>query len=274
MKTNKIIVKKIRSIKTRIDIFLRYKNWKNITRNRKKGKDCSEIIFRNRVRICAPENTFYFRSLVEDVFFNNIYTPPGFSIENNDIVVDIGAHVGSFTLFAASKTKNMVYAFEPFTTNFEFLKKNIYTNKLHNIITYNNVVSNKIGVEKLFLFENSREYLIFNRQEGRKSYIDVPSVTLQYIIDNIIGNKVKQIDFLKLNCEGAEGLILLSTPIDYFFNIRKIAMEFHDTLSPLKHNEIQKVLKKMGFVTKLSWDGKSPSGYIYAKRCIKNRVKN
>jgi FkbM family methyltransferase len=245
---------------------MRYENWKNIIQSIKKDKDCNEVILRSGNKISAPENTSCFIGLVEDIFFNNIYTPPGFSIENNDVVVDIGAHVGTFTLFAASKTKNMVYAFEPFAINFEFLNKNIHTNKLNNISTYNNLVSDKIGIERLFLLENSREHLIFNKNENTRPYLDVSSITLKYIIDNIIGNKFKQIDFLKLNCEGAEGLILLSTPINYFLNIKKIVMEFHDTLSPLKHNEVQELLKKVGFVTELNWDGNLSSGYIYARR--------
>ncbi|MDD5529745.1 MAG: FkbM family methyltransferase [bacterium] len=257
---------KFRRINSFIYIFLKYKNWKNIIQDIEKEKDCNEIIFRDGIRISTPKNTFYFRGIIEKIFFNNIYTPSGFSIGNNDIIVDIGAHIGVFTLFAARKTKNMVYAFEPFNENFEFLNNNIHTNKLHNVVTYNKAITDKTGTEKLFLSESSEGHFIFNNYENKKLYKNVSSISLQYIIDNIIDKRFKQIDFLKLDCEGAEGLILSSTPEDYLLRIKKIVMEFHDTRSSLKHDEILDLLKKIGFVVRLDWDGKSSIGYIYAKR--------
>ena len=79
-------------------------------------------------------------------------------------------------------------------------------------------------------------------------------------------NDLKEIDFLKLDCEGAEGSILTSTPGEHLKRIRKIAMEFHDNVSQLKHDEIQRLLADAGFVTTLNWNGRSPFGYLYGKR--------
>jgi hypothetical protein len=78
------------------------------------------------------------------------------------------------------------------------------------------------------------------------------------------GNNLEQIDFLKIDCEGAEGPILQSTPNSYLKRIRKIALEFHDHLSELNHKDIQNILKGAGFNIRLKWDEKSPFGYIYA----------
>lgn len=69
-----------------------------------------------------------------------------------------------------------------------------------------------------------------------------------------------------MDCEGSEGSILMSTPMHYLKRIRKISLEFHDNVSSLKHNDIQKLLGEAGFVTKLNWNGESPFGYIYGKR--------
>ena len=43
-------------------------------------------------------------------------------------------------------------------------------------------------------------------------------------------------------------------------------MEFHADHSILNHSELIKYLNNVGFKTKLSWDGVSNYGYIYAKR--------
>jgi len=76
-------------------------------------------------------------------------------------------------------------------------------------------------------------------------------------------NKLDKIDFLKLDCEGSEGSILLSTPKPYLQRIAKIAIEFHDNVSQLNHQEIRELLEDVGFTTELSWDEISPFGYLY-----------
>jgi Ni,Fe-hydrogenase I small subunit len=96
-----------------------------------------------------------------------------------------------------------------------------------------------------------------------ETYVEVPTTTLQEIMDS---NNLERIDFLKLECEGAESSILHSTPGDYLKRVKKIAMEFHDHLSALNHQDIQKLLEEVGFTTRLKWDGKSPLGYMYAWR--------
>ncbi|HEY4383061.1 MAG TPA: hypothetical protein VGN34_01115, partial [Ktedonobacteraceae bacterium] len=67
-------------------------------------------------------------------------------------------------------------------------------------------------------------------------------------------------------CEGSEGEILASTPVPYLRKIRKIALEFHDHLSPFSHTHLQKFLEGAGLTTRLQWNGHSSRGYIYAWR--------
>lgn len=198
-------------------------------------------------------------------YFRNVYSPVNFPIKNNDIVVDIGANIGVFTLFAASRTQNTVYAFEPFPKNVEYFNRNINKNGLHNVIIHSVAVSDKIGSAKLFLSEISGGHLLFDHNiKGKlEKYTEVPTITLQKIMDD---NNLEKIDFLKLDCEGSEGAILASTPRDYLKRIGNIAMEFHDNVSPLKHDDIKRLLEEAGFVTKLNWSGKSPFGYLYGTR--------
>ncbi len=96
-----------------------------------------------------------------------------------------------------------------------------------------------------------------------ENYIEVHAITLQRIMDD---NNLERIDFLKLDCEGSEGSILMSTPRGYLERIQKVAMEFHDNVSQLKHDEIQRLMEEVGFVTSLVWDGDSPFGYLYGRR--------
>ena len=165
------------------------------------------MILRNWTQIDAPgDNTLL--AMVHEIVFRKAYNHANLPIETHDIVVDIGANIGVFTLFAASRTKHPVYAFEPFPGSFEFLNRNIHTNGLDNVITHNVAVSDKIGRVKCFLSEISGGHLLFDHNiKGRlDKYIEVAAITLRRIMDD---NNLERIDFLKLDCEGSEGSILM-----------------------------------------------------------------
>lgn len=258
-----------------------YQNLPEVIVSIVKRQEPGKVILKNGLTI---EASVGLRFLVREIFFEKIYNPAHLTIEKNDIVVDIGANCGVFTLFAAYISKNKVHAFEPSPKNFAILQRNITVNRLEHVVAHNCAVSDKIGLTKMLLnpldgqqnllseyiqpdrvakyqTRSDLNYLTPPQKEAR--YIEVPTTTLQDIMDS---NHLERIDFLKLDCEGAEGPILSTTPGNYLKRIRKIAMEFHDHLSQFHHNDIQKLLKEGGFATRLQWDRKSPLGYIYAWR--------
>lgn len=62
--------------------------------------------------------------ILDEIIFRNVYNCPGYEIKNDDTVIDIGAHIGVFTIYAASKAKNgKVFSFEPLKDNYLLLKK-------------------------------------------------------------------------------------------------------------------------------------------------------
>jgi len=77
---------------------------------------------------------------------------------------------------------------------------------------------------------------------------------------------IPQVDFLKLDCEGAEGLILPSLPDALLRSVRAIAMEFHDDVSPLAHDALAKLLAERGYRVSQAWDGRSANGMLFAHR--------
>lgn len=204
-----------------------------------------------------------FFEMVKEIFFRRVYNPKGFEIGEDDVVVDIGANVGVFTAFAANKTENAIYAYEPFLKNFEVLKLN--TKDLRQVNCFCEAVSRKAGKQKLYLDGDYTVGILFDRNIHGKltKNVLVKTTTLKKIFRD---NKLKKIDFLKIDAEGSEGDILKYTPLAYLKKINKIALEFHDNVSCLKHEGIIKLLKSAGFVTKLNWQKGSFFGYIYGKR--------
>ena len=66
---------------------------------------------------------------VETKLFNDI-------IKNGEVLVDVGANIGYFTLLMAKLTgpKGKIFSFEPEYSNLDQLKKNIILNKAENVI--------------------------------------------------------------------------------------------------------------------------------------------
>jgi FkbM family methyltransferase len=245
-----------------------------------------KVILRNGIQLEAGEALNF---LVHQIFARRVYNPSNLSIGRNDIVVDIGANYGVFTVFAATLTQSTVYAFEPSPTNFEFLEQNIRLNELNNVVAYKAAISDTVGSTQLFFDPTNDQghllvdFLIADKLENYRSStadqfaqfvpdarrvekyvtVEVSTTTLQEIMDR---HKLERIDFLKLDCEGAEGAIVHATPREYLQRVRKIAMEFHDFLSQFTHEDIQKLLEEVGFITELKWEKGAPLGYLYAWR--------
>ena len=259
-----------------------YENWQEVITATVRRQEPAKVILKNGLTI---EAEVALRFLVREIFFERVYNPTYLPIEGDDIVVDIGANNGIFTLFAASITQKAVHAFEPSPRNLEVLRRNIAINRLHKVIVHDCAVSDSVRSAKLFLSSaDGMQNLLSNHIlpdkieqykartdmnylaqgfDKSENYIEVPTTTLQEIMDH---NNLEHIDFLKLDCEGAEGPILQSTPKSFLRRVRKIAMEFHDHLSELDHSSIQKILEGVGFTTRLKWDHRSPLGYMYAWR--------
>ena len=246
-------------------LYRAYKNWYELLKLSRDGSYPSRVELWDGICLCSPPDNQSFLFMVKEVFFQKIYNPPGYEIGAQDLVVDVGANIGVFSIFAARKTRNHVFAFEPSEENYRYLMKNCCANQMDNVIGIHAAIAGEAGEVKLYDSGSSVGYLIFDHNIHGKleRYMLVKAITLAEAIKTY---EIGQIDFLKMDCEGAEGDILLSIPQEELSKIRKIAMEFHDNVSSHHHDEILKLLRGEGFSTIVKWDGESPFGYLYAKR--------
>ena len=126
-----------------------------------------------------------------------------------DTVVDVGAHIGLYTLIAAKKVgpSGKVIAIEPDPENFKILKKNILLNLLMNVEALQCAVYSTKEKVKLFLPEIEGGRTIFNTvmqdraRTSTENFIEVEANTLDNILESI---NITEVNWIKIDVEGAE----------------------------------------------------------------------
>lgn len=115
-------------------------------------------------------------------------------INNQSVVVDVGANIGYYTLLAAKIAKK-VYAFEPDKDSFLILKKNVEENELTNVFLFNQAVGDK----------NEKVGLIINKENYGDSKVKVGNEIDCVRLDEVIKEKV---DLVKIDVQGYEAKVV------------------------------------------------------------------
>ena len=189
------------------------------------------------------------------------YEKPGFQINGNDIVIDVGAHIGLFALFAAQFCKNgLIHCFEPIKENFDMLVINLKLNNVQNVRAHNIAVSHKIGAVTIFLNSDESGHSMYVPSENS---ITVQSDSLKNIFDS---NEIEKCSFAKIDCEGEEYEIINSLPTSYIEKIEKMCIEYH--FADTKPYLLEDLIKKLeGLSYNVSTRSISDSiGFLYAKK--------
>ena len=200
---------------------------------------------------------------IKEVFVNNDYKIK--SSKQPKIIIDIGANIGSFSIFAASKMPNAkIFSFEPLRGTFQQLKENISINGFGK-----QIVPNKMAVYKeekrIKLYDAGISGLSsIYRTRNEENFELIKSTTLKNIFEK---NKIKTCDYLKIDCEGAEYDILSNCPKSIFKKIKTISLEFHEMIPGQNHHSLIKILNNNDFRTIHKYnDIEHNIGYIYASK--------
>lgn len=168
-----------------------------------------------------------------------------FHVKKNDVIIDIGAHIGYFTIYSAKiATQGKVYSYEPSPESFNFLKKNIELNKIKNVILENLGVMKDSGISEMYVNKNNTIGNTMFKKNYRSHKESVKVISLE---DMVSKHNLKKIDFLKLDCEGAEFEIILNLNDDILRKINKIAIEVHPNILNYKLSDLECFLTKKEF---------------------------
>jgi FkbM family methyltransferase len=213
------------------------------------------------------------RRIFLDVIAHNEYRLPD-RFAPSDVVLDIGAHIGSFSLAALRRGAGRVLACEPFTANYRVLEHNLRPYRERVTLLHRAVGRSDVAGESLRLGNPLDPRNTGGPRAGAGDGEEVPVVGLDELIE-LAGGRVR---LAKLDCEGAEWPALLSA--SRLGAVEEICGEYHlgdfpaafqgADFPPFTLDLLRDSLGQAGFHVEMCPDQRSPFpvGLFFARRTV------
>jgi FkbM family methyltransferase len=169
----------------------------------------------------VPFETLYIPHILKEVYFDKVYAD--IVTKRSSVIIDIGANIGLVTQYLRNYA-SMVLSIEPATEHFEALRRNKDFNEWDNVNIYQLAIADKDG-QALFN-TNSGNHTMNSLVFGGDGQHVVETLTLESFLAQHYPEG--PIDFIKMDVEGAEDLILGSEGFKNVIDrIKAIEIEFH-----------------------------------------------
>ncbi len=136
-----------------------------------------------------------------------------------DVCIDIGANIGYYTLLMSRAVgpQGQVFAIEPVPETYDWLNCNVKETKSTNVKTFQLAISDSIGEANLLYKYASDldaclqgEGIYMSDSELGKNMEPKCKVATTTLNKFVTDNNITKLDFLKIDCQGADLLILKS----------------------------------------------------------------
>jgi FkbM family methyltransferase len=201
-------------------------------------------------------------AVIAHSFDNDIFFPgvPEYRPAEDHIIIDVGAHIGTFSLTAASKVPlGRVYAIEAARETFNLLRINSALNHATNIDMTHLALADKPGTCTLHYDIGNWGHTIVTPLTGYGETVPTDSLT-NFLVDK----NISRCHFMKLNCEGAEFPILLSTPANTLQRFDMMLVLYHcDVYTRQSEQALVDHLRASGFNVTIRYQSEK-RGWIIA----------
>lgn len=203
--------------------------------------------------------------VIKQSFDADIFLPaiPEYTLPPDAVVLDVGAHIGTFALMAARRApRGRVFAVEASRETFALLAENVAMNGLDNVTTSHAALADRVGRATLHHDPEGNYGHTITKALG-SSAESVPATTLERYFDD---QRIARVDLAKFNCEGAEFPILLSAPAEVLGRIGRMIVLYHgDLVEGGTEAALVERLRASGFATRVV-NRTADRGWIIATR--------
>ena len=168
-------------------------------------------------------------------------------ITEDSVVVDVGAHIGTFTVPAAKKAK-IVHSFEPVIQSFLRLTEHIEMNNLSNVTPHNFALGDSLTsaeIDYMPMFNTGAAKLTISR--GALIFHDLGDEhappKYRMLVKTLDSLDLPALDFLKCDTEGCE-LLVVRGAIETIKKFRPVMVMEHNYIGEI--DEVLKVLADAG----------------------------
>jgi FkbM family methyltransferase len=189
-------------------------------------------------------------------------------MKNNSVIVDLGANIGVFTIYATvTAADTTVYAYEPLANFYHLMQENVRLNGRDTAVhCFNYAVAAESTTRTLYVQGTDFFFptLIGKDSKNGQESIEVKCTTLAEIIES---NGLDRVDMLKMDCEGAEYEILYPAPARVLERVKEIRMEYHN-LDEGERNlgSLKEFLVRNGYTVTREWATSDTNGNLWAER--------
>ena len=228
-------------------LLTRFRNGWHMVGCYRRGEPCAEAVLWEGRRLRHPRGRGGFVGTILEVWREEPYSARGFYRPcDGDVVLDVGAHVGLFSLWLVRQNPRCrVVAIEPSTENFACLQANVAAMGARQVSTYRYALGPRGGTGRV---EPTTDRSIDHRLvPAPASNADaVPILSLQDLLDVAGADNVAM---LKMDIEGAEYDVFAEVAQSTLRRVERLAVEYHDHLRPGTLNLIQQRLEPTHDVT-------------------------
>lgn len=183
--------------------------------------------------------------IIKEICLDRDYERHSVPIEDGWTVLDIGAGLGDFSMFAARHNqRGTIYAYEPYPESYELLCVNARLNDAPNVRAFPMALSGCGGTVALDTSTGEPVRHSVVGGGGTEAIIEIECITLADVLDE---HGIEQCDYLKMDCEGAEYEILMQADRQTLNRLRHLCIEYHDGFTPHSGVDLARFLEEHGF---------------------------
>ena len=222
---------------------------------------------RDGTSFLTPHDGVNFQLLWRENWVEEVYAKGGIHIAPEATVVVIGANIGLFSIWAATRCeRGRVIAVEPSPTMADFVRRNAARNR-KSITVLQVACGGAEGKAVLYTPYGDEAKNTLHAPDPSipvRALADVEVVTLKELFKR---SNVEKCDLLKIDCEGSEYDILLKSPVEVLDRVHQIALEYHPGFNESDTpGKLEGFLKDRGFRVCCQPLDNPGFGYMYARK--------